>query len=116
MWHDFRMEQLLPSSQIAVQSIAASRLSCNGNVVSWSLQALAADDAAFPAWQSRHKAQLRGSSRVLAALQAAYPDSLMPLLGVPAKRAAFVALMPALQQRHQYALRSGKGWQVGWLC
>jgi hypothetical protein len=80
------------------------------------LQALAADDAAYPAWQSRHKAQLRGSSRVLAALQAAYPDALMPLLAVPAKRAAFVALMPALQQRHQYALRSGKGWQVGWPC
>ncbi len=29
----------------------------------------------------------------------------------PAKRAAFLALMPALRGRHQYALRSGKGWQ-----
>jgi hypothetical protein len=79
-------------------------------------QALAADDAAFTVWQSRHKAQLRGSSRVLAALQAAYPDALMPLMAVPSKRAAFVALMPALQQRHQYALRNGKGWQVGMPC
>lgn len=75
-------------------------------------QALAADDTAFAAWQKRHKGQLRGSSRVLAALQHSYPDALMPLLTVPAKRAAFVALMPALRQRHQYVLRTGKGWQV----
>jgi hypothetical protein len=67
-------------------------------------------------WQSRHKAQLRGSSRVLSALQAAYPDALMPIVAVPAKRAAFVALMPALQQRHQYGLRNGKGWQVSGCC
>lgn len=46
------------------------------------LQALLADDAAFTMWQTRHKGQLRGSSRVLTALVAAYPGPCMPLLSV----------------------------------
>lgn len=75
------------------------------------VEALEAHDGAFAAWQTRHKGQLRGSSRVLGALQHSYPDALMPLLALPAKRAAFVELMRALRQRHQYALRTGKGWQ-----
>ena len=47
--------------------------------------ALLADDAAGPAWQSKHKAGLRGSSRILAALDADHPSS---TLQVPVPHAA----------------------------
>ena len=47
------------------------------------VEALASDDEAFGAWQSRHKHQLRGSSRVLAALDAGHPSATMPLMADP---------------------------------
>lgn len=74
------------------------------------VRALEGDDATFAVWQSKHKAGLRGSSRILAALDHDYTLT-SRLLAVPEKRVAFTALMPALRGRHQFALRSGKGWQ-----
>mmetsp|Transcript_6666 Transcript_6666/g.19195 ORF Transcript_6666/g.19195 Transcript_6666/m.19195 type:complete len:682 (-) Transcript_6666:259-2304(-) len=73
--------------------------------------ALLEDDAAGPAWQSKHKAGLRGSSRILAALDAGHPSTTMQLMAIKDKQTMFVALLGGLRGRHQYALRSGKGWQ-----
>ena len=39
--------------------------------------ALELDDAAFTVWQSKHKGGLRGSSRVLAALDCGHPQTTM---------------------------------------
>lgn len=45
--------------------------------------ALLEDDAAGPAWQSKHKAGLRGSSRILAALDAGHPSTTMQVCLLP---------------------------------
>ena len=56
--------------------------------------------------QSRHKAYLRGSSKVLEALAVGAPKSLEDLAVVPAKRRALLAMLPAIRQRHRFHLQA----------
>lgn len=55
--------------------------------------------------QSRHKAQLRGSARVLAALAEGAPASLEPLAAAPAKQERLLAMLATLRQRHRFHLQ-----------
>ncbi len=66
--------------------------------------------AAFEVWEAKHKGQLRGSSRVLAAL-ARRPELLRPLLANRARADALRQLLAALPSRHKSFLAAGKGWQ-----
>ena len=72
------------------------------------VEALAADDEAFGAWQSRHKHQLRGSSRVLAALDAGHPHATMPLMADPGGLLNLLAWKFS-HRRHVHAFN----WSVG---
>ena len=55
--------------------------------------------------QNRHKAYLRGSSKVLDALAVGAPKSVEDLLAVPAKRRALLRMLPAIRQRHRFHLQ-----------
>ena len=55
--------------------------------------------------QNRHKAYLRGSSKVLDALAVGAPKSLEDLLVLPAKRRALLVMLPAIRQRHRFHLQ-----------
>ena len=55
--------------------------------------------------QSRHKAYLRGSSKVLEALAVGAPKSLEDLAVVPAKRRALLDMLPAIRHRHRFHLQ-----------
>lgn len=55
--------------------------------------------------QSRHKAYLRGSSKVLEALSLDAPKSLEDLAVLPEKRRALLAMLPAIRQRHRFHLQ-----------
>ena len=64
-----------------------------------------------PPAQSRHKAYLRGSSKVLEALAVGAPKSLEDLVVLPAKRRALLEMLPAIRQRHRFHLQvSLPGW------
>ncbi|KAF6264261.1 hypothetical protein COO60DRAFT_1660272 [Scenedesmus sp. NREL 46B-D3] len=67
-------------------------------------------DACFALWESKHKGNLRGSARVLAALLQ-QPQLLKPLLQQPDAAGAFRELLAALPVRHRSHLAAGKGWQ-----
>ncbi|KAI8462957.1 MAG: hypothetical protein J3K34DRAFT_527379 [Monoraphidium minutum] len=68
-------------------------------------------EAAFEVWESKHKGQLRGSSRVLAAL-ARRPELLRPVLAGRGRAEALRKLLDALPSRHKAFLAAGKGWQA----
>jgi hypothetical protein len=62
-------------------------------------------------WESKHKSNLRGSARILAALQQR-PALLQPLLATPGAAASLRMLLSALPARHHTFLATGKGgWQ-----
>jgi hypothetical protein len=75
------------------------------------LTVLCCSDACFVLWVSKHKSSLRGSARILAALQQR-PALLQPLLATPGAAASFRMLLSALPARHHTFLATGKGgWQ-----
>lgn len=55
--------------------------------------------------QGRHKAQLRGSARVLSILAEGLPLSLQTLATVPAKREHILVMLGTLRQRHRFHLQ-----------
>ena len=55
--------------------------------------------------QGRHKAQLRGSARVLSTLAEGLPLSLQTLATVPAKREHVLLMLGTLRQRHRFHLQ-----------
>eukprot|EP00882_Tetradesmus_deserticola_P014478 GHRQ01015397.1.p1 GENE.GHRQ01015397.1~~GHRQ01015397.1.p1 ORF type:complete len:243 (+),score=122.15 GHRQ01015397.1:534-1262(+) len=68
-------------------------------------------DACFALWESKHKSGLRGSARILAALQQ-QPALLQPLLSSPGAADLLRKLLSALPARHHTYLATGKGgWQ-----
>lgn len=68
-------------------------------------------DHCFSVWESKHKACLRGSARILAALEK-HPHLLQPLVANPAKVELLLQLLAALPARHRTFLAAGKGgWQ-----
>lgn len=67
-------------------------------------------EAAFEVWESKHKGQLRGSSRVLCAL-ARKPELLRPVASSRPRADTLRKLLSALPARHQAHLAAGKGWQ-----
>uniref|UniRef100_A0A383V7Q4 Uncharacterized protein n=1 Tax=Tetradesmus obliquus TaxID=3088 RepID=A0A383V7Q4_TETOB len=67
--------------------------------------------ACFSLWESKHKSSLRGSARILAALQQR-PALLQPLLSTPRAAASLQQLLAALPARHHTFLATSKGgWQ-----
>lgn len=64
----------------------------------------------FGLWESKHKGQLRGSARILAALLQ-QPQLLKPLQQQPEAAQSFRELLAALPGRHRTHLAAGKGWQ-----
>ncbi|GBF96506.1 hypothetical protein Rsub_09848 [Raphidocelis subcapitata] len=68
-------------------------------------------EAAFGAWENKHKGQLRGSSRVLCTL-ARRPELLRPVLANRGRSDSLRRLLAALPARHRSALAMGKGWQA----
>ena len=59
--------------------------------------------------QGRHKAQLRGSARVLCSLAGGLPASLQGLAAMPAKRTLLLVMLPTLRQRHRFHLQVPPG-------
>ncbi len=71
---------------------------------------LIGSDATFSQWESKHKAHLKGSARVLQCMDRR-PELMRPLTGQRPKAAALRALAAALPARHRSQLAQGKGWQ-----
>ncbi|KAF6266744.1 hypothetical protein COO60DRAFT_1473267 [Scenedesmus sp. NREL 46B-D3] len=72
---------------------------------------LCGSDACFALWESKHKSGLRGSARILAALQQ-QPALMQPLLATPGAADSLRKLLSALLARHHTFLATGKGgWQ-----
>lgn len=81
---------------------------CRHCVTLWRLSICS--DACFGLWESKHKGQLRGSARILAAMLQ-HPQLLRPLQQNPEAAGAFKELLAALPARHRTHLTAGKGWQ-----
>eukprot|EP00878_Enallax_costatus_P015985 GHUV01016761.1.p1 GENE.GHUV01016761.1~~GHUV01016761.1.p1 ORF type:complete len:547 (+),score=226.91 GHUV01016761.1:1274-2914(+) len=87
------------SPDTLVERSAANVVSC-----------LCGSDACFGLWESKHKGQLRGSARILAAM-VQQPQLLKPLQRQPEAAQSFRELLAALPARHRSHLATGKGWQ-----
>ncbi|KAL3154375.1 hypothetical protein ABBQ32_013852 [Trebouxia sp. C0010 RCD-2024] len=74
------------------------------------LACIAEDSQAAQVWETRHKQQLRGSTRVLQHLLHVYPKHFQPLLATAKGKAGLLKLLQSLRQRHQTQLQQGKGW------
>lgn len=74
------------------------------------LACIAEDSQAAQVWESRHKQQLRGSTRVLQHLLHVYPKHFEPLLATAKGKAGLLKLLQSLRQRHRNQLQQGKGW------
>jgi hypothetical protein len=77
------------------------------------LGCLAAEPACYALWEAKHKAQLKGSARVLQHLLHGYSGNaqLRALLRQGRQALALRQLLQALPARHKFHLASGKGWQ-----
>lgn len=71
---------------------------------------IAKDSQSASVWESRHKQQLKGSTRVLQHLMHAYPNHFQPIQASAQARATALRLLQALRQRHHNQLTTGKGW------
>ena len=74
------------------------------------LACIAEDSQAAHVWESRHKQQLKGSTRVLQHLFHVYPKHFHPLLATAKGKAGLRKLLQSLRQRHHNQLTQGKGW------
>ena len=74
------------------------------------LSCLAEDSRAAGVWESRHKQQLKGSTRVLQHLLHVYPKHFQGELATSKGKAGLLKLLQSLRQRHHNQLVQGKGW------
>lgn len=74
------------------------------------LSYIACDSQAAGVWESRHKQQLKGSTRVLQHLLHVYPNHFQPAQASAQGRATALSLLQSLRQRHHNQLATGKGW------
>ena len=71
---------------------------------------IACDSQAASVWESRHKQQLKGSTRVLQHLLHVYPRHFQPIQTSAQAKATMIRLLQVLRQRHHNQLATGKGW------
>ena len=74
------------------------------------LSCVAAESDAAIVWESRHKQQLKGSTRILQHLLHVYPKHFQPVLATAKSKAGLLKLLQSLRQRHRNQLVQGKGW------
>ena len=71
---------------------------------------IAYDSQAATVWESRHKQQLKGSTRVLQHLLHVYPRHFQPIQTSAQAKATMIRMLQVLRQRHHNQLTTGKGW------
>ncbi|DBB03869.1 TPA: hypothetical protein ACH3X1_012957 [Trebouxia sp. C0004] len=71
---------------------------------------IACDSQAATVWESRHKQQLKGSTRVLQHLLHVYPRHFQPIQTSAQAKATMIRMLQFLRQRHHNQLTTGKGW------
>lgn len=76
------------------------------------ISCLQEDPECFEVWAVSHKKEIKGSCRILQHLLHEQPREFLDMLRNPTKRAAFLATMQKLQERHGFLLAQDNGWQA----